>query len=341
MTKVGNVARCGALVVGLALLSVSASSVSAQNLRQLTYVQPSPSAINSYPVHVAIGEGYFAEEGLEIIPQSVNGSSAILQALASGQAQFGRPGPAPVIQANARGEKIVFIYNSLPRSSFGILVPEGSAYQAPDDLKGKAIGVGTADGAEVGFARTILTDYKMSEPADYSFIPVGDGGTALAGLMRAEIEAYVGSVADRAILTYRGMPMRDITPDRFQTLFGNGYAVTREFLENNRDVVESIGRALVKATHFTRDPANREKVLQHLAVGNPQEAEDPAYANALLDTVLEKGVPHNMDNGWGYNDPEHWQTWHDSLLASGELEAPLEDLKSVYTNEFIETWNQQ
>src|SRR3546814_16192246 len=70
-----------------------------QDLRQFTYVQPSPSAINSYPVHVAIGECYFADEGLEVIPQSVNGSSAILQALASGQAQFGRPGPAPVIQA--------------------------------------------------------------------------------------------------------------------------------------------------------------------------------------------------------------------------------------------------
>src|SRR3546814_10070078 len=75
---------------------------------------------------------------------------------------------------------------------------------------------------------TILSDYDMSEPEDYTFIPVGDGGTALAGLMRGEIVAYVGGVADRAILTYRGMPMRDITPDRFQTLFGNGYAVTRE-----------------------------------------------------------------------------------------------------------------
>ncbi|HEY9537722.1 MAG TPA: ABC transporter substrate-binding protein [Kiloniellaceae bacterium] len=341
MTNVSSFARRGALPIGLALLALTTLPASAQDLRQITYVQPSPSAINSYPVHVAIGEGYFADEGLEVIPQSVNGSSAILQALASGQAQFGRPGPAPVIQANARGEEVVFIYNSLPRSSFGILVQAESEYQEPDDLKGNPIGVGTADGAEVGFAQTILSDYDMSEPEDYTFIPVGDGGTALAGLMRGEIVAYVGGVADRAILTYRGMPMRDITPDRFQTLFGNGYAVTREFLEENRDVVEGIGRAMVRATHFTRDPANRDRVVEHIAAGNPQEAEDPAYANALLDTVLEKGVPHNLENGWGYNDPEHWQIWHDSLLATGELEAPLEDLESVYTNEFIETWNQQ
>src|SRR3546814_887531 len=122
MTNVSSFARRGALPIGLALLALTTLPASAQDLRQITYVQPSPSAINSYPVHVAIGEGYFADEGLEVIPQSVNGSSAILQALASGQAQFGRPGPAPVIQANARGEEVVFIYNSLPRSSFGILV---------------------------------------------------------------------------------------------------------------------------------------------------------------------------------------------------------------------------
>src|SRR3546814_13043257 len=98
----------------------------------------------------------------------------------------------------------------------------------------------------------------MSEPEDYTFIPVGDGGTALAGLMRGEIVAYVGGVADRAILTYRGMPMRDITPDSFQTLFGNGYAVTREFLEEDRDVVDGIGQARGKAPPINRDPAQRE-----------------------------------------------------------------------------------
>jgi NitT/TauT family transport system substrate-binding protein len=291
--------RLKALALGMAVLSATATGPMAQDLQTFTYVSPSPSAINSYPVYVAIGEGYFADEGLEIEPQAVNGSSAILQALASGQAQFGRPGPAPVIMANARGVEAVFIYNSLPRSSFGVLVPEGASYQSPEELKGSQIGVGTADGAEVGFARTILTDFGMSEPEDYTFIPVGDGGTALAGLMRGEIEAYIGSIADRAILTYRGMPMRDITPDRFQTLFGNGYAVTREFMEANTDAVQGFVRALVRANNFTRDPANRDRVLEHLTAGNPQEGEDKAYANALLDTVLVKGIPHDMAHWLG------------------------------------------
>src|SRR3546814_11816057 len=98
---------------------------------------------------------------------------------------------------------------------------------------------------------------------------------------------------------------------------------------------------MVRATHFTRDPANRDRVVEHIAAGNPQEAEDPAYANALLDTVLEKGVPHTLENGWGYNDPEHWQIWHDRLLATGEPEEPTQDLDSVHTTELKETWKER
>ena len=63
----------------------------AQEMTKVTFVQPSPSAINSFPVFVAIGEGYFAEEGLEVTVEAINGSGAVLQALSSGQAQFGRP----------------------------------------------------------------------------------------------------------------------------------------------------------------------------------------------------------------------------------------------------------
>jgi len=339
MPTLGNITRRGVIAATLGIIPFMAVPVMAQEMTQVTYVSPSPSAINSFPVFVAIGEGYFADEGIEVTTQAVNGSSAILQALASGQAHIGRPGPAPVIIANTRGVDVKFIYNSLPRSSFGILVPEASEYQTPEDLRGTVIGVGTADGAEVGFARAILSSFGMSEPADYEFIPVGDGGPATAGLQRGDIVAYVGSLADRAILAYRGMPMRDITPEEFDTLFGNGYAALDSYIDENPEVVEGFVRAMVRATIFTRDPDNRDTVLAHLAAGNPQEGEDREFANALLESVLSKGVPHDMSMGWGYNEPEHWQRWHDSLVEGGDLETPLDDVSVAYTNRFIEAGN--
>ena len=327
-------------VVAVTVFGLTTASMSnAQQLTRITYVSPSPSAINSFPIFVAIGEGYFKQEGIEIQAEAVNGSGPVLQALASGQAQLGRPGPAPLIKARARGVDVVFIYNSLPRTSFGILVKTDSKYKLPGDLKSKTIGVGTADGAEVGFARSILGSYSMKEPQDYKFIPVGDGGPATAGFLRGDIEAYVGSIADAAILNSRGMKVRDITPDKFQVLFGNGYAMMGDYIKKNPKLVEGVGRALVKATIFARNPANRDKVLQHLAAGNRQEIEDKNFANALLDAVLAKGLPFDQSKGWGYNEPAAWQNWHESMLKEKELDAPLKDLAAAYTNAFVPAWN--
>ncbi len=271
--------------------------------------------------------------------ETVDGSAPVLQALAAGQAQIGRPGPAPVLNARARGVDVVFLYNSLPKSSFGITVKRDDPYKSVADLKGKTIGTGTRDGAEVGFARAILNDAGMKEGQDYTFIPVGDGGPATAGFLRGDIQAYVAATSDAAILNARGVPVRDITPDKFQSYFGNGYAALREYIEKNPDVIEGFGRALVRASKFTVDPKNRETVLKHLAAGNPQEIEDKKFANALLDAVLAKATPPDMSKGWGWQNPQDWENWHKALLATGDLKQPLPNIEAAYTNKFIEAWN--
>ena len=153
----------------------------AQDMRDITFVQPSPSAINSFPVFTAIGEGFFAEEGLNVTVEAINGSGAVLQALSAGQAHFGRPGPGPLLAARTRGVEAVHIYNVAARSNFGIAVQEDSEYTSIEDLRGKVIGTGTADGAEVGFARNVLTGAGMTEGEDYTFLTVGDGGLPQRG----------------------------------------------------------------------------------------------------------------------------------------------------------------
>ena len=131
----------GARTIGAAgaiLLALSGASKmsQAQDLREVTFVQPSPSAINSFPIYVAIGEGYFADEGLDVRVESVNGSGPVLQALSADQAQFGRPGPGPVLSARARGVDVVFLYNMMPESSFGIVVLDELPYQSVERPQG-------------------------------------------------------------------------------------------------------------------------------------------------------------------------------------------------------------
>ena len=328
-----------ALAIAAPLLALVGAPAQAQDLRKITFVQPSPSAINSFPVFVAIGEGYFEEEGLEVTVEAINGSGAVLQALSAGQAHFGRPGPGPVIAARSRGVDAVFLYNVAARSNFGIVVREDSDIQSPEDLSGKVIGTGTADGAEVGFARNVMSGSNMLADKDFTFLTVGDGGPATVAFNSGAMDAYSSSTADAAILNQRGMKVRDITPPEFARFFGNGIATMGDTIRNDRELVEKFGRAFTRGHAFALDDANREAVLAHLKAGNPQEGEDADFQSALFDAVRSKTIPVDDSNGMGYLPPAVWEEWQASLVAGGEIEAPLDDLTAAYTNEFIEGWN--
>ena len=323
-----NALAASALALGLT------GPAMAQEMTKVTFVQPSPSAINSFNVFVAIGEGYFAEEGLDVSVEAINGSSAVLQALSSGQAQFGRPGPGPVLAARGRDVDVVFIYNFAAKSNFGVVVPADSPVQTPADLKGKVIGTGTADGAEVGFARNVMSGSGLTDGTDYTFLTVGDGGPATAAFSSGEIDAYSASTADAAILNQRGVAVREITPPEYARFFGNGFVTTGELIRTNPELVEKFVRAIYRGHVFALDPANRDKVLAHMAAGNPQESEDAAFAAALFDAVQEKTIPVDMTNGYGYQPPEVWEEWQAVQIAGGELSGPLPDLSAAYTNDF-------
>jgi NitT/TauT family transport system substrate-binding protein len=233
-----SMGRCGAaLGLATALLLAPAGMQRARAAEEITVVIPNPSAINVFPMWVAIGEGYFEDEGLSVNVEAVDGSAAVLQAMAAGQAEIGLPGPAPVLAARGRGVDVVFIYNHFAQSVFGLVVKDEAAYQTPADLKGQTIGVGTADGAEVGFTRAILNDLGMVEGQDYEFLPVGDGGPATAAFERGDIEAYAAAVSDAAILNARGLQVREITPEDYLAYFGNGYAVLRDYMAAHPEVI--------------------------------------------------------------------------------------------------------
>jgi NitT/TauT family transport system substrate-binding protein len=309
--------------------------------KDVTFVIANPSAINIIPVAVALGEGYFEKEGLNVTVEALNGSGPVLQALTAGQGHIGNPAAGPFLGARNRGIDVTFIYRLNPNSSLSMVVKDESAAQSATDLKGKVVGIGTADGAEASFARSIFSDLGMEEGKDYTFLVVGDGGLATAGFMRGDIDAYVAATSDAAILNSRGLSLRNITPEKFRQFFGNGFAAMTDYIEKNPDVIEGFGRAVVKGARFAADPANIEKVIDHAAAVNPQEGEDRGFSRALIEQIVVRQTPFDPSKGYGYQDLEAWQAWQESLVSSGELKAPLPDLEAIYTNRFVEAWNAQ
>lgn len=321
------------LALGLPSMSQAQTAV--------TFAVPAPSALVWLPYWVAVGEGYFAEEDLNTNLEVVDGSAAVLQALSSGQAQIGAPGPGPSLGARARGVDVKYIYNLYPKSAFGLLVPEDSPITEPAQLKGKVIGVGSTDGAEVSFARGLLSEAGLELDRDYSFLIVGDGGMAAVAFLRGDADAYAGGIADVATIARRGLNLREITPESFLAFFGNGLAMLETEIEANPQIARGFGRAMVRGMEFAIKPENADTVLAHCAAGAPQEGEDREFAAALMKVVLDRMIPTEemRAQGFGYQPPEHWQKVHDSSVESGALSEPLTNLEDMYTNEFVAGWN--
>jgi NitT/TauT family transport system substrate-binding protein len=299
----------------------------------ITVLLPNPSAVNVFALCAAMGEGFLEDEGLDVTVEAVDGSGAVLQAMVAGQAQIGLPGPGPVLNARNGGEDVRMFFNVFAQSLFGLVVPEESPVKSIQDLEGTTVGVGTAEGAEVSYARGILADAGLEEDSNYTMLAVGDGGQAVAAFEREDIDSYSAAVSDMAIMEARGLPLREITPDKFLAFFGNGYAATGEYMDENPKIIQGFTTALLKGNEWALE--NKDGTLEHCNEINPEEGQDTELASSLYDALTVRSQPSG-DDPVGFFPPEGWEAWEQNLIDSGELPGPMDDLEAAYTNEFVE-----
>lgn len=305
-------------------------------LTQIELTRASTSCIIVFPLISGIEQGFFADEGIDLKLNSVDGSPAVAQTLLTGQADIGLVGIGPYLSAEADGGDLTMVYNQFARSLYRVVVPEDSDIDSPAELRGSTIGVGTLDGGEAALARGVLDAQGFEEDRDYTLLAVGDGGGAVAAFERGEIDAYAAAISDMAIIGSRGVTLEDITPDEFLSFFGSGYAVRNELVKNDPETVKGFGRAIVKATEWAQE--NPEKAVDDCEGYAPEEVQDTDFALDYFSDVQETFTPLDGQK-YGYYPPKGWKAWEDSMLESGELDKPLDDLDSVYTNEYVDYYN--
>ncbi|MGH2557208.1 MAG: ABC transporter substrate-binding protein, partial [Actinomycetota bacterium] len=257
----------------------------AQEIRELTALIPFPSGAVFYPLFVAQDRGYFEEEGLSVTTEAVDGSGQILQQMLAGQAEVGFPSPGPFMSSVLEGSDLVSVYTLFQSNVFSLQTLADSDVASLADLEGTTVGVGTIEGGEPPFVRAVLSEEAgLEEETDYEILAVGDGGTASVGLNRGEISAYAAAFPDVAIMRLRGLELRNLLPEGFQSFFDSLMVVQREFMDQDPEVVEGLGRAIAKATLWGME--NPEGVLDITAEHFPEEAEDREFTLALLEETM-------------------------------------------------------
>ena len=128
---------------------------------------------------------------------------------------------------------------------------------------------------------------------------------------------------------------------KFLTYFGNGYAALGDYIAKNPDVIEGFGRALVRGTSFALDDAEPRHGAEAPRRRQPPGGREQGLRPRAVRGGDRQGDAEGPLEGLGLPDPAHWDAWQKSLLASGDLKQPLPNLQAAYTNKFVEAWNRQ
>src|SRR5438046_5785242 len=109
-------------------------------LKKFTVLLPFRVGITFFPLSVAQELGYMREEGIDLDLQDVNGSSALVQQLAAGNAQMGVILAPNTLLGFAEGVRYKAFYDFLTRNTFDVRVLPEAPINKLADLKGRNVG---------------------------------------------------------------------------------------------------------------------------------------------------------------------------------------------------------
>jgi NitT/TauT family transport system substrate-binding protein len=205
------------------------------------------------PFLLALHEGYFADEGLDVSIDQGEGSAATVTRIMSGAYDAGFGDINAIIQnAAARpGEAPVMVYQLWNRPPFAIVTPKSSGIETPADFEGKTLG-----GAQGTPTTRLFPVFAELNGIDLDTVAQENMAPNLQEpmLIRGDIDgAFVfTSTSWFNLIANRQDPANDYNWFNFEDfgmdLYSNGLMVSRELLTENPEAVAGLVRAVNRAT---------------------------------------------------------------------------------------------
>jgi NitT/TauT family transport system substrate-binding protein len=278
------------------------------------------------PLYVAIENGYFREEGLDVtVDYSMENDNLAL--IGAGRLDFAIVSGEQVLLARAQGLPVVYTAAWYQQYPVGIVAKSEQGIQTPADLKGKKIAVPVLAGASYIGLRALLSAGGLQE---------SDVELDVVGFTQAEMvatdhdDAAVIYVANEPVqLEARGYTVDVLRVSDYLPMVANGLATSEQMLRDNPERVQKMIRALlrgIQAAAADPDAAFEisKKYVDNLATGDPETQKK----------VLAASIELWKADRLGYSDPQAWENMQSILLEMGLLKAPL-DLSVAYTNQYV------
>jgi NitT/TauT family transport system substrate-binding protein len=258
------------------------------------------------PFMLAMDNGYFADEGLDVTIDTGSGSLEPINRVASGAYDMGFGDINSLIKFNDQNpdSALVAIYMVYNKPAFAIIGRKSLGVSEPKDLEGKTLGAPAPDGA---YAQWPI--FVEANGIDASTVTIENVGFPVREPMLAQgaVQAITGfSFSSFINLKSAGVPADDISvmlmADYGVDLYGNAIFVSPSYAEEQPEAVAGFLRAFNKAMKETiADPGS---AVEHVVAANPVVTKETELER--LQMALEQNIATDevKENGLGAVDME-------------------------------------
>jgi len=280
------------------------------------------------PFYVALDKGYFRDAGFEVeFDYGFETDGVAL--VGAGELPFAIVSGDQVILARAQDVPIVYVMEWFQRFPIAVISMADAGIEKPGDLAGRRIGLPGFFGASyVGYAGLLEAAGLSQEDVVAEDI----GFTQVETLLAGQADAVVGYANNEPLqLQAQGQDINVIYVADAVDMVANGLIANETLIAENPDQVQRFVGAVLNGLADT--------------LANPEEAFEISkrYVEGLDDGrygVLEASLPLWQADRLGVTELGSWQKTQEALLAIDFLDAPLADVGSAFTNEFVDNWSE-
>lgn len=262
---------------------------------------------------------------------------AVNEAIANGQADFGRYGGFPNITGKARGLPTKLLASVGAGHSY-LVVNNNIAANTVPELKGLRVAIGRGTAPHLAFVR-VLEEHGLSE-ADVELFDL-EGGDELTAVASGAVDIGWGGAGYLQLVNDGNARLIYTNRDKLNASrnFG-GFLVTEDFAANYPQTTQRVVNAYVKAAHFAAQPENFDAVLDAYAKAGEDVAtlrkvyEGLSFAEELS-PIIDDYVRAQYQGGIDYtkaNELIRGDIDLDSWIDSSFIDKAIADLG------FADTW---
>ena len=240
--------------VSLALLLLSSSPLQAKDI----VIATSSMTLTSVPYLVAIEKRFFEKEGLTA-QYVVMRSDLAVKGLITGDVDYNQS-VSSVLRAGVAGAPLITVAGIYNRTFFELIARRDIKSLA--DLKGKTVGI-SRYGASTEYALRFGLKANGIDPDKHiKMLAVGEDAARIAGLQNGTLAAIVSQVPANFFAHKAGGHTLLPLGEYMETLLA-GAGVSQKKLEQNRDEVKRVVRALLRALDFMQaQPVEVKNLIQ-------------------------------------------------------------------------------